>query len=150
MIGYKGARGYFWYFPLGKGMAYVGAGDIDRKYVGISEFFQQNPSAKIIKKIGQTLAEDPEFKASIIEPLKMQGIDEFGDSGMVVRMKLKTRPGEQFTIRRKAYALIKKAFDENGIQFASPTVQVEGTGDAATAAAAKRAIDAAKPAPAAG
>jgi flavin-dependent dehydrogenase len=59
VIGYKGARGYFWYFPLGKGMAYVGAGDIDRKYVGISEFFQQNPSAKIIKKIGRPIRLSP-------------------------------------------------------------------------------------------
>ena len=39
-----------------------------------------------------------------------------------------TKPGEQFVIRRKAYALIKKAFDENGIRFAFPTVQVSGPG----------------------
>ena len=37
-----------------------------------------------------------------------------------------TLPGEQFVIRRKAYAMIKKAFDENGIKFAFPTVQVAG------------------------
>jgi hypothetical protein len=39
VIGYKGARGYFWYFPLEKGKGFVGAGDIDRKYYGIKEFF---------------------------------------------------------------------------------------------------------------
>src|SRR5206468_3009430 len=62
---------------------------------------------KIVKKIGLELAEDPEFKASTIEPLKMQGIDNFGDSGIVLRMKLKTRPGEQFGIKRKALMMIK-------------------------------------------
>jgi small-conductance mechanosensitive channel len=51
-----------------------------------------------------------------------------------------TLPGEQFVIRRKAYAMIEKAFDENGIKFAFPTVQVAGEGDAATAAAAQRAV----------
>jgi small-conductance mechanosensitive channel len=52
-----------------------------------------------------------------------------------------TLPGEQFVIRRQAYAMIKKAFDENGIKFAFPTVQVAGEGDssAATAAVAQRA-----------
>ena len=55
VIGYKNARGYFWYFPLNNGRAYVGAGDIDRKYYGINEFFQDNPSAKIIKKIGRPI-----------------------------------------------------------------------------------------------
>jgi flavin-dependent dehydrogenase len=59
VIGYKGARGYFWFFPLGKGMAYVGAGDIDRKYIGVSEFFEQNPSAKILKKIGRPIRLSP-------------------------------------------------------------------------------------------
>jgi small-conductance mechanosensitive channel len=59
-----------------------------------------------------------------------------------------TLPGEQFVIRRQAYAMIKKAFDENGIKFAFPTVQVAGEGDtsAATAAVAQRALELAKPA----
>ena len=47
-----------------------------------------------------------------------------------------TKPGEQFVIRRRAYALIKKAFDENGIKFAFPTVQVAGGEPAAAAAPA--------------
>jgi len=49
-----------------------------------------------------------------------------------------TLPGEQFVIRRKAYAMIKKAFDENGIKFAFPTVQLAGEAEAATAAVAQR------------
>jgi len=60
---------------------------------------------------------------------------------------MKTRPGEQFVIRRKANAMIKKAFDENGIKFAFPTVNVAGGGDAAAAAAARQALEATKPAP---
>jgi small-conductance mechanosensitive channel len=50
-------------------------------------------------------------------------------------MKMKTVPGEQFVIRRKAYAMIKKAFDANGIKFAFPTVQVAGGGEGVAAAA---------------
>jgi moderate conductance mechanosensitive channel len=53
-------------------------------------------------------------------------------------MKMMTRPGEQFVIRRKAYALIKQAFDENGVRFARPTVQVEDRTEAEPAAAARR------------
>jgi small-conductance mechanosensitive channel len=37
--------------------------------------------------------------------------------------------------------MIKKAFDENGIKFAFPTVQVTGEGEAAPAAAAQRALE---------
>jgi len=95
---------------------------------------------KIVKKIGLELAEDPEFKASVIEPLKMQGIDSFGDVGIVLRMKLKTRPGEQFGIKRRAFMMIKSAFDENGIKLAVPTVQIAGGSEAEIAAAAQQTL----------
>ncbi|RVD48891.1 mechanosensitive ion channel family protein, partial [Mesorhizobium sp. M8A.F.Ca.ET.023.02.2.1] len=89
---------------------------------------------RLIKKIGQELAADPEFAADTIEPLKMQGVDSFGDSGIDIRMKLMTKPGGQFGIKRRAFMMIKKAFDENGIKLAVPTVHVEGGGDNAAAA----------------
>jgi len=57
-----------------------------------------------------------------------------------------TLPGEQFVIRRQAYAMIKKAFDENSIRFAFPTVQLAGEGDAANAAVAQRALELTQPA----
>jgi small-conductance mechanosensitive channel len=44
-------------------------------------------------------------------------------------------------IRRQAYAMIKKAFDENGIKFALPTVQVAGDSEAATPAVAQRGLE---------
>jgi moderate conductance mechanosensitive channel len=50
-------------------------------------------------------------------------------------MKMTTKPGEQFVIRRKALSMIKKAFDANGIKFAFPTVQVAGGSDTAGAVA---------------
>jgi small-conductance mechanosensitive channel len=69
----------------------------------------------------------------------MQGVEEFGDFAIQIRMKMMTRPGDkQFGLKRKAYALIKKAFDANGIKFAFPTVQIAGGGDSAVAAAATR------------
>ena len=49
--------------------------------------------------------------------------DELGDYAVMIRAKVMTVPGEQFVIRRKAYAMIKKAFDEIGIKFAFSTVR---------------------------
>ena len=100
---------------------------------------------KLIKQIGFELKKDPEFGPLILEPLKMQGVDQLGDFAVQIRAKMMTLPGEQFVIRRQAYAMIKKAFDENGIKFAFPTVQVAGEGEPATAAVAQRALELAKP-----
>ncbi|MBY5444880.1 mechanosensitive ion channel family protein [Rhizobium leguminosarum] len=95
---------------------------------------------KIIKKIGLELFEDPEFKPTTIEPLKMQGIDSLGDSGLLLRMKVMTLPGQQFTLKRRALRMIHEAFNENGIKLAVPTVQVSGGKDDAVAAAAQQTL----------
>jgi small-conductance mechanosensitive channel len=107
---------------------------IDKMQIGITYDSDLDKAKKLIKQIGKELAADPEFGPKIIEPLKMQGVEQFGDYAIQIRMKMMTKPGEQFPIRRKAYAMIKKAFDANGINFAFPTVQVaQGEDDAAVA-----------------
>ncbi|MBY5585756.1 mechanosensitive ion channel family protein [Rhizobium leguminosarum] len=92
---------------------------------------------KTIKRIGAELLEDTELGPNIIEPLKMQGIEQMADYGVQIRLKFMTKPGEQFGVRRKALAMLKKTFAEKGIQFATPTVHVSGgPADAAATAAA--------------
>ena len=120
---------------------------IDKLTVGVAYDSDFDKAKKLIKQIGRDLAEDSEFAPHIIEPLKMQGVEQFGDYGIQVRLKMTTKPGEQFVIRRRALALIKKAFDENGIRFAVPTVQVAGNEDTGPVAA-HQALKLVKPPPA--
>src|SRR5829696_8781793 len=108
---------------------------IDKLTVGVSYDSDLEKAGKIIKQIGNDLAQDAEFAPQIIEPLKMQGVEQFGDFAVQLRLKMMTKPGEQFVVRRRAFALIKKAFDENGIEFAFPTVQVGATEEPRAAAA---------------
>ncbi|MDX8451612.1 mechanosensitive ion channel family protein [Mesorhizobium sp. VK9D] len=107
---------------------------MDKMALSITYDSDVDLARRLIKKIGQELAADPEFAADTIEPLKMQGVDSFGDSGIELRMKLMTKPGTQFGIKRRAFMMIKKAFDEYGIKLAVPTVHVAGGGDNAAAA----------------
>ncbi len=109
---------------------------IDKMTIGITYDSDLEKARKLIKKIGAELAADPELAPKTIEPLKMQGVEQFGDFAIQIRMKMKTLPGEQFVIRRKAFAMIKKAFDANGIKFAFPTVQVAGGGEVSASVAA--------------
>jgi small-conductance mechanosensitive channel len=121
---------------------------IDKLTVGITYDSDINLARKLIKQIGLDLAEEPEFKPVILEPLKMQGVDAFGDYAVQIRMKMMTLPGENFVVRRQALFRIKQAFDANGIKFAFPTVQLAGEGEPstpATAAIAQQALQLAKP-----
>lgn len=121
---------------------------IDKLSIGITYDSDLDLAKKLIKQIGKDLAADPELAPHILQPLKMQGVEQFGDFAIQIRLKIMTKPGEQFVIRRRAYALIKKAFDANGVRFAFPTVQVAG-GDT-EAAVARQALQSVRGAPASG
>lgn len=110
---------------------------IVKDIIGITYDSDIDKAKKLIKQIGLELAKDPDFGPSILLPLKMQGVEQFDDYGMRIRTKMMTKPGEQFVIRRRANAMIKKAFDENGIRFAIPKVQVAHDAEDSSAAAAQ-------------
>jgi small-conductance mechanosensitive channel len=109
---------------------------IDKATIGVTYDTDLEKVKKIIKQIGRQLLADPELAPHILDTLKMQGVEEYGDYAIKIRLKVTTKPGEQFVVRRRAYALIKQAFEENGIKFAFPTVQVAG-GEAAAGVAQK-------------
>ena len=46
------------------------------------------------------------------------------DSAMILRVKFKTPPGEQFVVRREVYKRIQERFREEGIEFAHRNVTV--------------------------
>ena len=77
VIGYKGAKGYFWYFPLDDGRGYMGAGDVEKKYFGVKEFFADHPEAKVVKKIGRPIRLAPPKK---MEPFVEGNIVGVGES----------------------------------------------------------------------
>jgi small-conductance mechanosensitive channel len=120
---------------------------IDKLTLNVTFDADLDKAKRLIKQIGRELAGDPEHAPHIIEPLKMQGVDQFGDFAIQIRLKMMTRPGEQFVIRRKAYAMIKKAFDANGIRLAVPTVAVAGGAEGeGVSAVAQKAVEMAQPA----
>ena len=66
------------------------------------------------------LRQDPEHGPEIIEPLEWQGLTAFGDSAVMVRARIKTRPGKQWAVGRAYNAIIKRLFDEHGIEIPFP------------------------------
>jgi small-conductance mechanosensitive channel len=79
---------------------------------------------KIIKKINLEITKDPEMGPNLLDKIKSQGVKELDDSAMIMRLKFKTIPGEQFVIRREVFRMIQESFRENGIEFAHRNVTV--------------------------
>jgi len=79
---------------------------------------------KIVKKINKVIMKDEEMAPVMLGKLKSQGVRELDDSAMVMRVKFKTVPGEQFVVRREVFRMMQESFRENGIEFAHRNVTV--------------------------
>jgi small-conductance mechanosensitive channel len=79
---------------------------------------------KIIKKINLEIENDEEMGPVMLDKVKSQGVRELDDSAMIMRVKFKTIPGEQFVVRREVFRMMKESFRENGIEFAHRNVTV--------------------------
>ena len=79
---------------------------------------------KIIKRINMEIQEHPEMGPNLLDKVKSQGVRALDDSAMIMRVKFKTIPGQQFVIRREVYRMMKEAFAENDIEFAHRNVTV--------------------------
>jgi small-conductance mechanosensitive channel len=107
---------------------------------------------KIIKKINLEIENDEEMGPVMLDKIKSQGVRELDDSAMIMRVKFKTIPGEQFVVRREVYRRLQEAFAANGIEFAHRNVTVylpQEEKKPATAEGQSEAEDGAAPAPAA-
>ncbi len=74
----------------------------------------------VLREIGAELAADPEFGANIIAELEVLGLNEFADSAVIVRVRLKTKPITQWGIKREFNRRIKRRFDELEIEIPFP------------------------------
>jgi small conductance mechanosensitive channel len=79
---------------------------------------------EIMKQVGDELQNDEKFGPDIIEPIEVFGLDSFGDSALVIKARLKTKPVQQWTIGREYRRRLKIAFDAQNIEIPFPHTTV--------------------------
>ena len=80
---------------------------------------------KTVKQIGIQMQDEPEIAAEVLQPLKLQGIVEFADTALVVRLKFTARPIKPSWVQREYLKRIYKVFPEKGIAFASGALTLQ-------------------------
>jgi small conductance mechanosensitive channel len=76
--------------------------------------------ARVIKEVGEGLRGDPTYGPLMLEPLEIFGVDKLGDSAVVIRGRIKTKPLQQWAVGREFLRRIKYAFDAAGIEIPFP------------------------------
>jgi small-conductance mechanosensitive channel len=79
---------------------------------------------KVIKKVNKEMQADENFRSRLLSDIKSNGVRGMEDSAMILRVKFKTPPGQQFFMQKEVYRRVQEAFRKNGIEFAHRNVTV--------------------------
>jgi small conductance mechanosensitive channel len=74
----------------------------------------------VMERVAEELRADPRHTASILEPIEIFGVDDFGESDVTIKARLKTLPLQQWAVGREYRRRLKKAFDIEGIEIPFP------------------------------
>jgi len=78
----------------------------------------------LMKETGDELMRDEKFSPLILEPIEVFGVDKLGDSGVVLKARIKTKPIQQWNVGREYLKRIKLAFDAHGIEIPFPHLKL--------------------------
>ena len=93
------------YFVLDLGIAYKE--DIDRV-------------CQVVREVAAEMQADETYGPSILEPVEILGVDQFGDSQVTLKLRVKTLPIKQWDVGREFRRRLKYRFDKEGIEFPFP------------------------------
>ncbi len=75
---------------------------------------------KLMKEVADKMMEDEDYKKSILEPMEVFGLDSFGDSALVIKGRIKTKPIQQWSVGREYRKRLKEVFDQHNIEIPFP------------------------------
>ena len=88
--------------------------------VGVAYKEDTDHVVDVLREVGEDLEGDQNFAEHILEPLEILGVNDFGDSAVTIKVRIKTVPLKQWMIGRELRRRIKKAFDARGIEIPFP------------------------------
>jgi moderate conductance mechanosensitive channel len=114
---------------------------IDRTAIAVTYDADLDKAKKIVKQVGKELLTEPESRRTSSSRSRYRA-----SNGLANMEELRQNMMPRRASSSCSGTMIKKAFDENGIRFASPTVQVAGV-ENTSPAAAHQALKLVKPPP---
>jgi small-conductance mechanosensitive channel len=92
--------------------------------VGVAYKESVDEVMEVLKSIGEELSHDQVFGPLTLAPLEILGVDDFGDSQVTIKIRIKTLPLKQWAVGRELRRRIKNTFDERGIEIPFPHISV--------------------------
>lgn len=88
--------------------------------VGVAYREDTDEVCKVLMEISDDIRKDDTLGPDILEPLEILGVDQFADSAVIIKARIKTKPIRQWAVGREFNRRMKKRFDEAGIEIPFP------------------------------
>ena len=76
--------------------------------------------SQVMKETATAFRSEPDWADKILDDLEIAGVDQWADSAVVIKCRLKTMAQEQWAVRRAFLGRLKNAFDRAGIEIPYP------------------------------
>lgn len=88
--------------------------------LGISYNADLENVIRIVNRVGNQLAENPDWKEFIIKPPQFLRVNDFADSAVIIKIIGETIPLKQWAVAGELRKCLKIAFDKEGIEIPFP------------------------------
>jgi small conductance mechanosensitive channel len=92
--------------------------------IGIDYEEDVDRAIEAVKAAFADLSVDPKFASQILEPLEVQGVNDFAASSVTLRFRVKTVPLGQWDVGRELRRRVKRVFDDRAIRIPYPQVEL--------------------------
>ena len=75
---------------------------------------------EVMQQVGDEMYAEDEYKSNMLASVEVSGLNNFGDSALEIRARIRTRPGKQWGIGREYRKRLKEAFDTHNIEIPFP------------------------------
>lgn len=88
--------------------------------VGVAYKEDTDRVVDVMAEVAEELRKDPALGPAILGPIEVFGVDDFRESEVTIKARLKTVPMQQWSVGREYRRRLKKAFDARGIEIPFP------------------------------
>lgn len=119
----RDVNGTLWYVPNGEIHRVANKSQVWARAVldiEVAYDTEIEKATRVIKEVADAVWEEHLSNATIIEEPEIWGVEQFGESAIVIRLVVKTEPGEQFMTGRAIRGRLVDAFEREGIKIPFP------------------------------
>jgi small conductance mechanosensitive channel len=106
--------------------------------IGVAYKEDTDRVCEVLLAVAAELRQDAEFGPLVLDDAEMLGVDNLGDSAVLIKMCVKTQPLKRWAVKRELLRRIKHRFDELDIEIPFPHRTVFLRQDEPAAAKAKQ------------